>query len=93
MREADLERKFVDTVKRHGGKAYKWVSSANAGVPDRIVFLPGGKIFFVELKTKTGRLSSVQTLQIRRLRQFGQDVRVLYGEQDIQEFFDEVLKK
>lgn len=93
MKEADLERKFVNTVRRNGGRAYKWVSPSNAGVPDRIVFLPSGKVYFVELKTETGKLSSIQVLQIKRLRLLGQDVRVLYGEQDIQEFLKEVLEK
>ena len=60
MREKDIEKILVDGVKGIGGRAYKWVSPGNNGVPDRIVFLPGGRIIFVELKTDTGTLSSLQ---------------------------------
>lgn len=90
MREKDVEKKLVDGVKRLGGRAYKWVSPGNAGVPDRIVFLPGGKVYFVELKTDVGRLSAVQTVQTRRLRELGAEVRVLKGEDGVNVFLDEV---
>ena len=50
MKERDIEVLLRDGVKQLGGKAYKWVSPGNAGVPDRIVILPGGKVIFVELK-------------------------------------------
>jgi hypothetical protein len=51
LSEADVERYLVRKVKEElKGKAYKWVSPGNTGVPDRIVFLPGGRIFLVELK-------------------------------------------
>ena len=50
MRERDVERYLRERVKQLGGRAYKFVSPGNNGVPDRIVMLPGGKLFFVELK-------------------------------------------
>ena len=40
MLENELEKKLRDKVKKLGGKAYKFVSPGNAGVPDRLVFLP-----------------------------------------------------
>ena len=40
MLEKDIERKLVAGVKRSGGKAYKFVSPGNVGVPDRIVIWP-----------------------------------------------------
>ena len=48
--EKEIEAKLVDVVKRHGGMCLKWVCPGWAGVPDRIVLLPGGKVIFVELK-------------------------------------------
>ena len=42
MLEKDIERKLVAGVKRAGGKAYKFVSPGNVGVPDRIVIWPNG---------------------------------------------------
>lgn len=42
MREKEIEEKFREAVKRAGGKAYKFVSPGNDGVPDRLVVMPGG---------------------------------------------------
>lgn len=50
MIESELERKFCRFVKSEGGRAYKWVSPGETGVPDRICILPGGLVIFVELK-------------------------------------------
>lgn len=38
--ETDIEYKLRDKVKALGGRAYKFVSPGNAGVPDRLVVLP-----------------------------------------------------
>lgn len=89
MREKDIEQKLTQGVKRLGGRAYKWTSPGNDGVPDRIVIIPGRPPVFVELKTETGRLSPLQKIQIKRLQDLGQDARVLYGLQQVEEFLTE----
>lgn len=90
MTERETEKKLVDGVRKLGGRAYKFVSPGNDGVPDRIVVLPGISPVFVELKTETGRLSSLQNVQIKKLKDLGQDVRVLYGLEDVKRFLEEV---
>ena len=90
MREKDIERILVTEVKKLGGRAYKWTSPGNDGVPDRIVILPGRPPIFVELKTELGRLTALQKVQISRLRDLGQDVRVLYGMDDVGRFLKEI---
>ena len=92
MREKEIEKRLVSGVKSLGGKAYKWVSPGNNGVPDRIVILPGKNPVFVELKTESGRLTALQEVQISRLRDLGQDVRVLYGWEQVKEFLEERQK-
>ena len=77
MLEKDIEKILVNEVKKLGGRAYKWVSPGNDGVPDRIVILPGLRPVFVELKTEKGRLSAIQRVQIERLKKMKQDVSVL----------------
>lgn len=89
MREKDIETVLVREVKRMGGRAYKWTSPGNDGVPDRIVILPNRNPIFVELKTEKGKLSELQRVQIRRLRELGQDVRVLYGLEAVERFLGE----
>lgn len=90
MREKDIEQKLVHGVKRLGGRAYKWVSPGNDGVPDRIVILPNRPPIFVELKTETGKLSALQKVQISRLADLGQDVRVLYGLEQVKGLLKEL---
>lgn len=90
MLEREIEKKLVDGVRKLGGRAYKFVSPGNDGVPDRIVVLPGISPVFVELKTETGRLSSLQNVQIKKLKDLGQDVRILYGLEDVKRFLEEM---
>ena len=87
MLEKDIEKLFRDEIKKAGGKAYKFTSPGNDGVPDRIVMLPGGRIVFVELKTDTGKLSRLQELQCRQIADLGQTVRVLHGLAEVRDFF------
>lgn len=62
MRESEVERHFVWTVERMGGITYKFTSPGRKGVADRIACLPDGSTWFVELKTKGGRLSPLQKM-------------------------------
>lgn len=87
MLEKDIEKLFRDEIKKAGGKAYKFTSPGNDGVPDRIVMLPDGRIVFVELKTDTGKLSRLQELQCRQIAELGQTVRVLQGFAEVRDFF------
>lgn len=87
MLEKDIEKILVKEVKKLGGRAYKWVSPGNDGVPDRIVILPGKPPMFVELKADTGKLSALQEVQIKRLKDLGQVVYVVKGIDGVSHFF------
>ena len=50
MREKTVETKIVTAVRSRGGICMKLVSPGLAGVPDRIILLPGGQTAFAELK-------------------------------------------
>lgn len=89
MLEKDIEKIMVSGVKKLGGRAYKWVSPGNDGVPDRIVILPGMRPVFVELKTEKGQLSALQKVQINRLQDLKQDVRVLKGLTEVRTFLED----
>lgn len=83
MRERDLEARFRDAVRASGGKAYKFVSPGNDGVPDRLVVLPGGRIGFVELKQQGKRPTRLQEQQLDRLKGLGCVALVLDDPKDI----------
>ena len=48
MREKIIEEKLTKAVKQNGGVCWKFTSPGTAGVPDRIVLMPGGRIAFVD---------------------------------------------
>lgn len=83
MLEKDLEKKFRGRVKAAGGRALKFTSPGNSGVPDRLVVLPGGCIGFVELKQTGKKPTKLQELQIARLKALGCTACVLDREEDI----------
>lgn len=86
--ESDVERKLVQGIQVLGGRAYKWVSPGNTGVPDRIVIFPDGKVEFVELKTVTGKVTKLQEAQINRLARLNCTVHVIRGLRGVNEYLD-----
>lgn len=71
MKESELERKFSKLAREAGGKAYKFLSPGNDGVPDRLVVLPGGRIGFVELKRKGEVPRKLQAHRMKELADMG----------------------
>lgn len=90
MLEREIENYLNDNIKKLGGRAYKFVSPGNRGVPDRMILLPGGRIIFVELKTKDRYPTKLQRVQIKRMRDLGADVRVIRGMDAAKDFLDEL---
>lgn len=70
--EKEIEARLVKMVRSHGGLCLKWVCPGWAGVPDRIILLPGGQIIFAELKRpKGGKLSAQQKWWAKKLVSLG----------------------
>ena len=90
MQERELEKKFREAVKEAGGRAYKFVSPGNVGVPDRLVVLPEGKVGFVELKQKGKKPSSLQEQQLIRLRSLGCFAAVLDSPEEIPKILQQI---
>ncbi len=76
LSEKAIEDYLRNQVKCKGGKAYKFVSPGNAGVPDRMVVLPGMDVFFVELKAPGKKPTGLQDKKIAELKDLGKDVFV-----------------
>ncbi|MDO5715745.1 MAG: VRR-NUC domain-containing protein [Tissierellia bacterium] len=84
--EKDIENRLVKKIKAMGGQCYKWVSPGNAGVPDRIVLLPGGFIAFVELKRDKEVPRKIQLRQLQKILNLGQQVFVIKGLSGVDQF-------
>jgi hypothetical protein len=91
MTEKEIERRMCEMVKQRGGLTYKFVSPQNPGVPDRIVITPRGVVWFVELKSKNGRLSKMQCWQIAELEERNVNVRVIREWNEAEAFVREVM--
>lgn len=88
MRESTIERYLVTRVRAAGGDAWK-VAPTTAGIPDRLVLLPGGKVLLVELKAPNGRLSRVQQVWHDRAEAKGTHVYVLYSKEQVDQFMED----
>lgn len=91
MLEKEIERRMCEMIRKRGGLTFKFTSPGNVGVPDRLIITPTGVVWFVELKTETGRLSKIQKCRIAELEKQGANVRVVYGWDAAKEFVNEVM--
>lgn len=53
MQESNIEKYLKKCVEQNGGLCLKLISVSMRGLPDRIVILPKGRIFFAEIKAPT----------------------------------------
>jgi hypothetical protein len=86
MKEKEIERHFVWAVERAGGKAYKFTSPGRKGVADRIACMPDGTTWFVELKTKGGRLSPLQKMFMSEMALLNQRYACLWTKEHVDAF-------
>ena len=84
--EKDIEAHLVRRVRDAGGRAYKFVSPAHRGVSDRIVVLPGGRVWFVEVKKEGGRLSPLQREFLAEVKALGCNHKIVWSKEDVENF-------
>lgn len=80
MLEKDLEQLFRKQLTELGCLPLKFVSPGMAGVPDRIVLIPGGQVLFVELKRPGEVLRPLQQYTADRFCRLGFPVFVVDSE-------------
>ena len=81
----NTEIEYIDGITR------KWVSPGRNGVPDRIVVF-NGIVIFVEVKTDSGKLSSVQIREQEKLRDSSANVTTVYGTSGVTSFVQHLQK-
>ena len=90
MKEKDLEKRLVQSVARAGGLALKFTSPGMAGVPDRLILLPQGRIAFAELKAPGKKPRPLQLHRHAQLRSLGFRVYVIDSHDQIGEMLHDL---
>lgn len=90
MLERDIEKALVSAAKKAGGIAPKLTSPGTAGMPDRLIILPKGKVCFVELKAPGQQPRPLQIRQMARLTNLGCMVRTIDHPNQIQALIHEI---
>jgi len=88
--EKQIEAYLVKRVKALGGVAYKFTSPAHRGVADRVVCLPDGQTWFVEVKTDGGRLSPLQKVFAADMARMNQKYACLWSKEHVDEWLKSV---
>lgn len=87
-----IEKTLNAEVKSLGGWSLKLLCQFVTGLPDRLVLLPGGVIFFIEVKSTGKTASPVQKLVHKRLRRMGFTVHVVDSLKQLYEILNNLLE-
>lgn len=84
MLEKTIENYLCWVVEMKGGKAFKFTSPSNRGVADRVVCMPDGSTWFIELKSPTGRRSELQKMFGATMALLNQNYAVLGTKKEVE---------
>jgi len=91
VEEKDIEQYFRMQLNRCGAMALKFVSPGMAGVPDRIVLIPGGRVAFAEIKAPGKKPRPLQKAVFDRMARLGHQVYLIDSRQAVADFIQEVM--
>ena len=93
MNEKSVEEYLCKRVKDTlHGKAYKYTSPGNNGVPDRLVLIPGGRVYFIETKAPGKRPRKLQDYVHDEIRNMGCVVLTIDTKSKVDSFVEGVLR-
>ena len=90
MNEKGIESRLRKDVKAAGGLALKFVSPGYAGVPDRVVLMPGGMMCFAELKAPGKVMRPLQMRRKKQLESLGFKVFCIDSMEQIKDLINEM---
>lgn len=91
MDEKLIEQKLVRLARQSGGLALKFTSPGFAGVPDRLLLFPGGKIAFAEIKTTGKKPRPLQMSRKKLLEDLGFKVFIIDHQEQIGGVLNEIF--
>ncbi len=83
MLEKTIENYFKTKTESNGGLCIKLTGFV--GIPDRLILLPGGRMFFVEFKQKGKKPRKIQSFIHDKLKSLGFRVYVIDDKDKIEE--------
>lgn len=90
MKEKEIEQKLVRKIKALKGLCLKLSCPSFAGMPDRLILLPRGRIGFVEVKRKGEKARPLQVSRHKLLNKLGFKVFILDDENQINKIIEEI---
>ncbi len=91
MTEREVERFFKAQLEKRGAIVWKFVSPGQAGVPDRVVLLPGGRVVFAEMKAPGEKPRPLQRAVFARMARAGHPVYIIDSREAVKKFMEEVM--
>lgn len=92
LMEKDIETYLGKRVKSANGMTIKIFPMGNNGLPDRLVLMPYGRAYFVELKDTGKKPRPLQVRVHRALRELGFTVRVIDSKEGVDEFIESIME-
>lgn len=94
MKESEklLEQTVNRTVKTLGGWSIKLVPLYIAGLPDRLILMPGGRAYFAEIKTTGQKPRPIQLSIKRKLEAVGFTVFIVDSKEAISNMVNIIMK-
>lgn len=90
--EKATERKLCEEVNKLGGWAIKLLATQVTGLPDRLILLPGGRVYFVELKSYGKKPTKIQEIVHNKIRALGFDVLIIDSKEGVNNFIERVCE-
>ena len=91
--EKMLERLLKKRVEKDmKGFCLKLLSQHITGLPDRLCLLPGGKIFFAEIKTTNKKPKKIQLWMHKKIRGLGFRVEIIESKKQIENIIKDYEK-
>jgi len=88
-KEKILEKKLSMEIEKLGGWSLKLLSTHVTGLPDRMCLLPGGRVFFAEVKTTKEKPKRIQIWVHDKIRALGFRVEIIDQSEKIKELISD----
>ena len=86
--EKAIEAYLVKRCKESGLLCLKYSNSNTTGYPDRLVCAYGGKVIWVEVKSKGKKPTKLQEIRHEELKKIGHDVWVISNKETVDRLAD-----